>query len=263
MKRKSFIATIVMTLVLCITLITPLSAIAASTQFFGEDLGLGESTPLSTWPNAAAAEADFLSHLTGVGTEDFESFAAGTVGPLAVDFTGSGVTATITDSGDGEIVHVPTGSTNSYGRYAISPTKFWEATQDFTIEFSQPIAAFGFYGVDIGDFQGQVVLEFINGGSQTYTINNTVGAPGGSVLYYGIIEDDPAKLFDKVVFSNTNPTGIGADVFAFDDFTIGTTEQVVPPVPEAPAFILFGIGLIGLVGYWKFRSSRSKQVQLS
>jgi hypothetical protein len=49
---------------------TMLAASAASwgTVFYGEDLGLGESTPLSSFPNANAANASFLSHLTGVGT---------------------------------------------------------------------------------------------------------------------------------------------------------------------------------------------------
>ena len=52
---------------------------ATPVTFFGEDLGLGESTPLSIWPNAKAAESNFLSNLVGVGTETFESFFVGTI----------------------------------------------------------------------------------------------------------------------------------------------------------------------------------------
>ena len=131
---------------------THVSAVPAT--FFGEDLGLGEYTPLSSWPNAAAARAAFLSTLvSGVGTENFESYGAGVGAPLPVWFPGAGVVATL--QGNGVIVEVPSGQTNGFGRYPTSGTKFWESSDVFNITFSAPIAAFGFYGVDIGDFRGE------------------------------------------------------------------------------------------------------------
>jgi len=197
---------------------------AATTEYFGEDLGLGETTRLSSWPNAEAAEAEFLSRLTGVGTEDFEGFAQGNSTPLAIDF---GVAGTATLYGNGYINSLPAATDPSFGRYPTSGDKYWEASSSFWIEFSQPIAAIGFYATDIGDFNGQVVVELENGGTRSYTIDNTVGGAGGSVLFYGIIEDDPALQFTKVTFGNTAP---GVDYFGFDDFTIGTLTQVVTPV---------------------------------
>jgi hypothetical protein len=247
--------------VISLALVTPVLVVyAAATEYFGEDLGLGESTRLASWPNATAAEAEFLSHLSGVGTEDFESFTDSTGAPLSIDFGAAG-NATI--YGDGYIVYLPSGA--SSGRYPISGDKYWTATQTFYIDFSQPIAAFGFYGVDIGDFSGQVVVELVNGGNRTYTIPNTIDGPGGSVLFYGIIEDDPALQFTRATFGNT---AAGTDYFGFDDFTIGTLEQVGPPSVGGTAYptnklllLLPWIGLAAIVGATSLLVLRRRRVQ--
>jgi hypothetical protein len=195
----------------------PVSVSAAPVTFFGEDLGQGESIRLSSHPNADAARAQFLSNLVGVGTATLESVNAGDVAPLVVDFGASG-TATL--QGNGSIVEVISG-TNGFGRYPISGTKYWDTGSTFSLLFSQPQAAFGFYGVDIGDFSGQVTVTYANGSSQTLTIPNTVNGLGGSVLYFGFI--DVVNPFTSVTFGNS---AAGTDVFAFDDFTIGTPAQV-------------------------------------
>jgi hypothetical protein len=207
----------------------------AFTVYFGEDLGLGETTRLSATPNSNAARDQFLSRLVGVGTETFESFANNQKGPLAINFGSSGV-ATLT--GDGLISNVSSG-TNERGRYPISGTKYWEASSQFAINFSNPVAAFGFYGTDIGDFDGQVTLNLLNtltGFNQTLTIANTISGTGGSALFYGLIAGS-GESFNRVVFGNT---AAGTDYFGFDNMTIGSEQQVLPPgeaVPE-PATIL-------------------------
>lgn len=190
--------------------------------FFGEDLGVDRMTALPASPLSDAARTAFLSGLGGVGTEDFESFMAGDTAPLAVQF---GMAGTATIQGTGGILDVPAGTTNGFGRYAVSGTKCWEATTSFSIDFSTPQAAFGFYGVDIGDFGGQVTVElnYTNGGSEVLVIPNTINGNGGGILYFGLIIDDPMMTFDSVTFGNT---AAGTDFFAFDDFTIGTIDQV-------------------------------------
>ena len=70
------------------------SANAAVTTYFGEDLGLGESTRLASTPNANAAQANFLSSLINPGVENFEGLTNGTANP-AISFVGAGVTATL------------------------------------------------------------------------------------------------------------------------------------------------------------------------
>lgn len=213
-------------------------ASAAPLTFFGEDAGLGENTRLASTPNADAARAAFLANLTGVGTESFETAPAGGFSNLAVNFPGAG-TATISS---GTIVNVPTG-TDGFGRYPISGNQYLEtSSSSLTIAFDQAVAAFGFYGVDIGDFNGQVTLTFVNGGSSTINVGNTVNAAGGSVLYFGFIDAD--NPFTSVTFGNTSP---GSDFFGFDDFTIGSVDQVVPNPASAPGTLaLVGASLLAL-----------------
>jgi len=218
---------------------------AVPLTYFGEDLGLGEGTRLASHPNADAAQTAFLAGLVGVGTEDFEGFASGTGAPLAINF---GAAGTATMQGTGNIVTVVSG-TNGFGRYPISGNNFWESGNVFSVAFDQPQAAFGFYGVDIGDFNGQVTLTLTGGGVLNLVIPNSTNIAGGSVLYYGVIATSGAETFTSVTFGNT---AAGSDYFAFDDMTIGTLEQVkIVPEPVTMAGLFLGVG--GLAGYLRRR----------
>lgn len=210
-----------------VLLVSATNAVAQPTTFFGEDSGLGEDDRLTRTPNADAARADFITQLSNPGTEKFESFAEGAEAPLAVDF---GAAGTATLQGTGKIVEVTTG-TDGYGRYPISGDKYWKSGGSFYVEFSKPEAAFGFYGVDVGDFHGQLTIAYEDGSAQTVTIPHTVDSPGGTVIYFGFIDLD--KPFTKITFGNTAEGAEHEDVFGFDDFTIGTREQVeLTPSPS-------------------------------
>lgn len=211
------------------------NAHAVPVTFFGEDLGLGEGTALSSWPNALGAQTAFYSNLTGITTEDFEGMSYGD----NVATFGSGLTATLTGGG---YVNTVTSGTNGVGRYPISGDNYWESGSSFTITFSEEISAFGFYGIDIGDFNGQVVLGLTGGGTSTINIGNSTNIAGGSVLYFGFY--DLIDTYTSISFTNT---ASGVDYFGFDDFTVGTIENI-KPVPEPGTMILFGIGLLGLAG---------------
>ena len=216
------------------------TADAAYLTFFGEDAGAGESTRLLSTPNANAARTSFFSNLSGVGTETFESIATGATSPINASF-GADI-ATI--NGNGSVRSVPSGA--SFGRYPISGDKFYQANNAFNITFTTAQAAFGFYGVDIGDFNGRVTLTLskVGGGVETLTVPNTRNGAGGNALYFGLIASDPSNLFTSISFGNTNAR---TDIFAFDNFSIGRQEQVVRPVP-VPGLavgVVFAAGILG------------------
>ena len=230
-------------LIIAATAVTPANAYSF---FFGEDLNSSATNPLASFPNASAAEADFLTNLVGVGTETFESFAVGTVDPNLTFPTPSEVISANLD-GNGSVRSVTPGRTNGFGRYATSGSKYFEAVAaegGNIVSFNEPIAAFGFFGVDIGDFGGQLQLVLADNTTTTLTIPNTIseafGETDGSVLFYGLIAENEDETFTSVAFELNAPgTGTASDVFGFDDFTIGSLEQVNPPtsIPEYHSII--------------------------
>lgn len=238
---------------------------ASYVEFFGEDLNNSPTVPLSSTPNSSAAENDFLSILSGVGTEDFESFSAGETQPLDLSFPGFGsdsLDATL--DGAGRIKSVNEGSA-SFGRYSISGTNTWRADASgsggFSIAFAQDIAAFGFYGVDIGDFGGQLQIDFqlASGDTLTREVGHTVGSSGstdGSVFFYGFATTDPELVFTGLNFDLI--AGPATDIFSFDNMTIGELGQVTPdptPVPAPATLLLMATGLFGV--YYRRTRSRS------
>ncbi len=215
---------------------------ATPVTFFGEDL----TGTNGARTNSDAAHDSFMANLSGVGTEDFESFPANVTQPLTLDFGSTG-TATLTGSGRIQ-------NSSNTGRWATSGTNYWSAqTGDFNINFSEAVSAFGFYGTDIGDWGGSLKIEYSNGTSNILNVGNSIGANGntnGSVLYFGFYEDDSSLAFTSVSFLNNSST----DVFGFDDMTIGSYEQI-QPIPEPSSILLLGLGFLGLFGY--SRKSRS------
>ncbi|MSV28166.1 MAG: PEP-CTERM sorting domain-containing protein [Bryobacterales bacterium] len=140
-------------------------------------------------------------------------------------------------SGSGVIATVPTG-TNGAGRYPTSGDNFWNTSTSLVVTLSAPVAAFGFYGVDIGDFNGQVTVTT---DSTFYNVGNTLNGLGGAVLFWGVI--DTANPFSTITFGNTNS---GTDVFGFDQMTVGDVQQVVAPFPEPSTWTLLGSALAGI-----------------
>lgn len=218
-------------------------ASAAMTIFFGEDLSPGGVVPPAG--NSNTARNSFLSNLpTGVGTETFESFSSGTISPVALSFPGSTGAITATLSGGGSVI------TGGGGRFPTSGTKLWNVEPGvgaFTILFSQPVSAFGFFGTDIGDFGGNITLALQpsgGGAPVNLVVNNTLSAPNASLLFYGFI--DNSASYTQVTFGNTS----GADGFGFDDMTIGDLKQAQQGgrVPEGGSTVVaLGAALASLL----------------
>lgn len=226
---------------------------SAQTIYFGEDLD-GSTTQASTFTNSLDAEASFLSALVGVGTETFDGFAVGTTNPL-LTFPGAG-TATLTGTGcvsyiqwsacNNPVDNSTAGGTNGFGRYPVSSPNYFEVNAgDFEINFSAPVAAFGFFGIDIGEFGGTLGLNFFNGADLVAAPDIPYTVFDANAFFFGFI--DPSNPFTRVTFDIGGASG---DVFAFDDMTIGSVEQVVnpTPVPEPSAILLLASGFIGLFG---------------
>ena len=214
------------------------SSQAAPIIFFGEN----QTDPFAIGTDPAAARSSFLSNLTGVGTEDFEGLFTSSGSPLDIMFAGSvgNITATIT--GDGSIDN-DTGA----GRFNTSTggSQWWEVSGLFSINFDTAISAFGFYGTDIGDFNGQITVALldINNIVTNLVIDNSINGMNGANLFWGFI--DVNNTYTSITFGNTEN---GIDFFGFDDFTIGDRQQVnIPTVPEPATLAMFGLGICGLI----------------
>jgi hypothetical protein len=222
-------------------------SLGAYIDYFGEDLNPGGTVPAAG--SAMAARDAFLSTLpSGVGTETFESLAGST--PLSLSFPGSSGSITANLSGDAEIL-----SGFGAGRFATSGSKWLEVgtNSSFLIEFSSPVSAFGFYGTDIGDFGGQIMLTLTNGVTKDITVNNTVGAPDGSLLFWGFTDD--MNSYSKIEFNNVS----NQDFWGFDDMTIGDLTQVQTGsgsgsrqgVPDGGStLVMLGSAVVGL---WRLK----------
>jgi hypothetical protein len=219
---------------------------AAIVTFFGEDLNLTGDPRVATPANSSAASGRFLANLASVGTETFEEFRTGTFVPLSVNFSGLGSALL---SGTGTVV----GGNDGGGRFPISGTQYLltDAGGGFNLRFSSAVSAFGFYGTDIGDFGGQILLTLtdVNGQISTLTVPNTVGSNGstsGSVLYFAFL--DNADAYTNIQFSDTSVP----DVFAFDNISVGSVNAA----PEPGAFALMGLGMVSLFGLRYVKRSR-------
>lgn len=226
--------------------------------FSGEDLGFGPPNQvprLPSFPNANAAQSSFRGQLTNIRVEDFETLTQGSTSPVPIDF-GSAGTAIL--SGGGFIDNMITGT--FFGVYPTSGNQFWRFTEitatAFSLEFSQPQAAFGFLATDVGDFDAQLTLnlESIAGDITNLVIPHSVPSPSGSVIFYGVI--DVVNPFIKATFGSTVPASV--DGFGFDDFTIGTVENVV--VPEPSSIWLVALGLFYLLGRQRVKGAKLQKL---
>jgi hypothetical protein len=113
---------------------------------------------------------------------------------------------------------------------------------DFTITFTNPVTAFGFYAVDIGDFTGalEVTLNLLGGGTYLQTIGNSF-TPSG-VVYLGLTTDDALHPFTSAIFHDIDPL---RDFVGYDNFTIGTLSEI-PHTPEPGMLAIWGIGALAV-----------------
>ncbi len=220
----------------------PLSGDPFANTFFGEDVNTnpGEvEIPRSQRVNANAAQADFLAAVGGfLAKESFEGFDEGhdfSSESMFLPFENKSTGANIDR---GRVRETPGGMANDDGRYSTDGDQYLSANTilngSFRIEFVDPQDAFGFFGVDVGDWDGQLTLTFelVGGGEQIVDVPHLLGEEGedsGSVFFWGFV--DEKNLFSAVTFSGS---GDDRDVFAFDELQVRGT--IIPlPTPVALA----------------------------
>ncbi|NJM56500.1 MAG: PTPA-CTERM sorting domain-containing protein [Synechococcales cyanobacterium RU_4_20] len=225
-------------------------------------------------PNSNEAAETFALQLAAgsVSTEGFESFATTqAIHGLTTQISGIQTVLSYKDAG----VPVPGGSSGSTanvqkatatginagmtqsgtfpteGRQGISIN----SDNQFEILLGEAIAAFSFWGTDLGDNNNGLTLQLYNGSNLITTAPiNYLGANSGdsSVFFFGGIADAPTEYFNRVVFQTSKTN----DAIGLDQFTIAESSQVLnngtpdPTIVPTPALLP---GLLGLMMRLKLR----------
>lgn len=238
-------------LLLSVAMIASSSAVlAAPVTYYGMDQNPGSVVPAGG--NAATARSNFLAGLTSVGNENFSSFANNQSAPLTLSFPGSSGNLSATLSALGGTVIAT--SSNPVGQFSTSPSMHLDAGFGSTLSIDfllNPISAFGFYGTDISDSGGDLVVSLtdtLNNVTNFNIIQNAGGVNNGNVLFWGFI--DTGTTYTKVSIRNTS----SSDRFGFDDMVIGDRGQI-NQVPEPSGLLLLGTALAGLCSLKRRKSA--------
>jgi hypothetical protein len=223
------------------------------TVYFGIDEGNGGPP---TTPNLSlSARNAFISALSGVGVENFESQSTGSF-PTTLSFSGTAVTASASTA-DSANNYVNTGTPN--GTFATSGTHFLfnpgsgVAVND-SLTFSSAVTGFGMYVTDLSDGtspvdQIQYKLTFADNTTQTVTTSVGPSNLNANVLFFGVVVTNPFQSIKSIQILNTQPGS--DDSLGIDDMTIGQ-EQSPLAAPEPSTFVSAGIaGLFGLSYAWR------------
>lgn len=216
----------------------------ALSLFEGYDANPNNQTvlPEADRTNTSAAFFNFLQAIDNgsVTTESFEDLPTSqAIDGLSQDI--SGVTADFSylkpdnsSATGGSTTKVQlansSGMTNS-GTYPTDGEKgiSINSSNQFSIDFSAPLAAFGFWGTDLGDRNNQLTVELLRDGTSVGSqLIDFLGADAGdsSVFFFGGLADNPAEQFNQVrLISSAKSDAIG-----LDQLTIATPEQVAQAI---------------------------------
>ncbi len=196
-------------------------------------------------------EAAFLAALTGTtSTLDFESQTSGTTISTGGSLGGLTFTYTIPTGVGGDTMQVidqfDTTSGSNYLGLDNPDAAFFDG-DTFTVSFDPNTTGVGLYLISSDPLlAGEVTLTTPQGGVSNTTNFTTLG-DGGLAYFLGFTSSTAFPAFTLA-----SPGG-GFFVFNIDDIT---TE--VAPVPAPSALLLFGSGLLGLLGYRRLTQRTSE-----
>ena len=127
-------------------------------------------------------------------------------------------------------------------------SRWIETTGSIQIDFGTGFGAFGFYGTDVGDFNGTLLLELL-GGPQAVSITlGDFAGSNGAAMFFGFFDSE--NLYSGVRLSAVGSQG--RDFFGFDDFIVGQVGDDggggnPNPMPEPGSLALVGASLLTLM----------------
>ncbi len=230
----------------------------------------GTVLPLANRVNSTVAFNQYLSNLTGVITESFETTAKGTsindlapmLSGVASDFiyttdSAGTISAGTTDAVSVQKANATTGMTNA-GTFPTNGTQGISINSDnfFKIKFGSPLAAFSFWGTDLGDNSNTLTVILRKAGVEVgrqpidYLSAN---AGNSSVFFFGAIAQNSRELFDEVQLLSSKAN----DAIGIDQLTVGTAAQVTQSSNAVPTPALLP-GLLALAAGARRRSKAAQ-----
>lgn len=127
------------------------------------------------------------------------------------------------------------------GRYNTTPggANYITGVTTLRVVFTQPIVAFGFYGMDWGDWSGRYFYELRKDGVVVHSGYMDFGQldpnspyepfEDGDLLFWGFI-DTTGQTYDRfdLILEQPNENIFQWDTLGFDDFILGTTAAAAP-----------------------------------
>jgi hypothetical protein len=218
-----------------------MSSAANAATFSGYDTNPTNGIRLTNPVNSQMAFDNFSANLNGttVTTESFETIPVGTfIDGLSTQISGTTANfsykkpdlTTANASTSTQVQQTTTLLSN--GAYPTDGLRLISinSANTLSITFSNSIAAFGYFGTDLGDSGNTLTMQFFDSANNLVSssaIGNT-GSANSSEFFFGFIADNPTQEFTKVVFSNSS----SGDAIGIDQIKIGTPSQLNTKIPE-------------------------------
>jgi len=220
--------------------------LAQAAMFLGIDLHDSDTTPLPVHQRVNSTQAwnDFSAQLLSYNVISFEPEEGYTAHPhfpyqpggvgLDPEFNAGGVSGRVNSAvirhqpeGTAGPPHDPRGRYPSHGVHYIGAI-ITDSIPHMTIEFDEPQEVFGIWGIDVGDFGGDLLITLVGDDDNRHFVVPAISDSAefsGSILFFGFAE--LGFEFSTVLIGNSDPE----DIFAFDELTVGR----IIPAPGAGA----------------------------